>query len=1184
MKVKKVLSVLLVLVMILGITPTIAAAETPDAAAAETPNNLVVELPNIASAETPQFSDMPGDWSKAAMEKAASNGLLTGSDGKIMPQENLTRAQLATILNRAFGSAQKASLSAFSDVKAGAWYYDEMAKAVSMGTFQGTGGKLSPESVVTRQEVFTVLARAFRLPSEGSATLSKFSDASSVSSWAQSSVSALTAAGYINGTNGRLNPTANITRAEFAQIMDNMIKGYITNSQTVTKVPDGNVMINAAEVTLKGVTIKGDLIIGDGVGDGNATLDSVKVTGRILVRGGGVNSIKIIGASEADSIILARCDGKVRVAVSGESKIQVIEIDDGSDDVFVEGTVSSISVMAEGITVTAKNAHIGAVSIAGQGSNIIVDTSSSIGKLTLDAEKTEVQAAGTVTSIEATKNAAGAVITGTGHVSSVQANANNVKVDTPNTTVTAGPGVQGVTNGGKPVSSGNAGTSGSSSSGGGGGNGGGNSSDIEITDLTVSANKNSNVVSITANVSNAASNATAVITLTGKNPVVATPAKDKSAYTYSDIPIVQGKINTTLYDGILNDTYTVKITVGTVTATKSDIVIDAGIELYEYSVRGYPLSDFGTGTKGLPLIAYDNQSLKPELYSEYTYDIIAFNLAKGTSGSLLSSQPFTKSTFEAFQLDGFSISCNSPDFFDSAGTYAVVMRVSLNGTLVGEACRTFSILPNAPDVSIDAINESITGYNSSTMEYVSDENYHAAIWKSDKDLSAANSLSDMIPSDYPAGLYIRIKATKSAAAYIDLPLRPSAPFGLSASAATTASSADGIISGLASDRGYQYKLSTASSWTDAAASATEISGLLPGTYFVRLKSRDGKFASRLAAVTVLDRSVPALTAPSLESAVITEADTNVILLKFSKAMSENGIDANDFTVNSNSRNPLYGNDNAVKTASAALNPNDPSMIVLTLKEGLRADYTYSVAYTSGTTVSADGAVLQSFSDQPVDNQQIYKDLSIILQNEASQVNYRTYGTVFVTDITLGDGGGFDTTYSYGYKMCSDTTTPPAPGTRIEDLTGVTTGDYALYKMAENNEIIAGSYLVLYVYDENDNDVIYGFGQVQVQEENIGKGWAQVDIADTSTYSGYPASIYQTEMVFSVVLKAGKEIIGEAPADLVKNVDTTDPNNPIYTIDISSISIIGGSLDLALTVRDTSTGESYVFTLNINNRH
>ncbi|WP_419822311.1 S-layer homology domain-containing protein [Anoxybacterium hadale] len=1195
MKVKKMLSVLLVLVMILGITPTIAAAETS--------NNLMVELPKIASAEMPQFSDIPNDWSKAAMEKAVSNRLLTGSDGKIMSQEHLTRAQLATILNRAFGSSQKASLAAFADVKEGAWYYDEMAKAVSMGTFQGTGGKLSPESVVTRQEVFTVLARAFRLPSGGSSVLSKFSDSSSVSSWAQSSVSALAAAGYINGTNGKLNPAANITRAEFAQIMDNMIKGYITNSQTVTKVPDGNIMINAAEVTLKGVTINGDLIIGDGVGDGNATLDGVTVTGRILVRGGGVNSIKIIGASEADSLILARSDGKVRVTVSEDSKIQVIEIDDGSDDVFVEGTVSSISVMAEGITVTANNAHIGTVSVTGRGSKIVVGASSSIGKLKLDAEKTEAQVAGAVDSIEATKNAVGAGITGAGRVPIVLANANDVRVETPNTTVTAGPGVKGVTNNGKPVASGSTVSTPGSSSGGGGGNsnnGGGDSSDIKISDLNVSANKNSNIVTITANVSNAASNATAVITLTGKNSapphpagsaasyeataMAATPSKDKSTYTYSDIPIVQGKINTTLYGGILNDTYTVKITVGTVTATKSDIVIDAEIELYEYSVRGYPLSDFGTGTKGLPLIAYDNQSLDPDLYSEYTYDIIAFNLVKGTSGSLLSSQPFTKSTFEAFQLDGFSISCNSPDFFDSAGAYAIVMRVSLNGTLAGEAGRTISILPNAPDVSIDAINESISGYNSSTMEYVSDENYHAAIWNSDKDLSAVNSLSDMIPSDYPAGLYIRIKSTKSAAAYIELPLRPSAPIGLSASGATSASSADGIISGLDSDQGYQYKLSTASSWTDAAASATEISGLLPGAYFVRLKSMDGNFASRLAAVTVLDRSVPALTAPSLESAVITEADTKVILLKFSKAMSENGIDAKDFTLYGKSRNPDEGYRNTEKFVSAVSNPNDPSMIILTTRGDLRADYTYFVTYASGTTMSADGAVLQSFSDQPVDNQQIYKDLSIILGSDASNINYQIYGMLYVKNLQLGDGGSFNNSYSYGYQVCSDSsTTAPAPGTRIDEISGVKTGPGVLNTMAGNDEIKAGRYLVMYVYDEDDNDVIYGFGQIQIQEENIGKGWGIVDLTHPSDYSSHPASIYQTEKVLSVILPEGREIISSDPADLVKNVDTTDPHNPIYTIDISSISITGGSLDFALTVRDTNTGENYVCTLNINNR-
>ena len=124
---------------------------------------------------------------------------------------------------------------------------------------------------------------------------------------------------------------------------------------------------------------------------------------------------------------------------------------------------------------------------------------------------------------------------------------------------------------------------------------------------------------------------------------------------------------------------------------------------------------------------------------------------------------------------------------------------------------------------------------------------------------------------------------------------------------------------------------------------------------------------------------------------------------------------------------------------------------------------------------------------------------------------------------------------------------------------------------------------MYVYDEDDNDVIYGFGQIQIQEENIGKGWGIVDLTHLSDYSSHPASIYQTEKVLSVILPEGREIISSDPADLVKNVDTTDPHNPIYTIDISSISITGGSLDLSLTARDTSTGENYVFTLNINNR-
>jgi hypothetical protein len=230
-----------------------------------------------------EFSDMPDDWSTKALENAVANGLLKGDNGKIMPNENLTRAQMATIVNRAFGATEKSSIDGFTDVKKDAWYYDEMSKAVQMKTFIGSGDKLYPDNSITREEAFIVLARAFKLSGVNENALDKFSDKDNISDWAVDGVASLVAAGYIAGSNGRINPKQNITRAEFAQVMDNLLKNYINKEGTYTEDYSGNLMINVPNVTLKGLTVTGDLIIGDGVGDGEVILDDVTVTGRVFV-------------------------------------------------------------------------------------------------------------------------------------------------------------------------------------------------------------------------------------------------------------------------------------------------------------------------------------------------------------------------------------------------------------------------------------------------------------------------------------------------------------------------------------------------------------------------------------------------------------------------------------------------------------------------------------------------------------------------------------------------------------------------------------------------------------------------------------------------------------------------------------------------------------------------------------
>ncbi len=124
---------------------------------------------------------------------------------------------MAAILNRAFGAEKMASLSGYTDIPAGAWYYEDMAKAVQMKTFVGHDNRLNPNGKISRQEAFVVLARAFKLTGADVGTLDRFTDRYLISGWAKDAAASLVSAGYLTGFNGRLNPGQNITRAEICK-------------------------------------------------------------------------------------------------------------------------------------------------------------------------------------------------------------------------------------------------------------------------------------------------------------------------------------------------------------------------------------------------------------------------------------------------------------------------------------------------------------------------------------------------------------------------------------------------------------------------------------------------------------------------------------------------------------------------------------------------------------------------------------------------------------------------------------------------------------------------------------------------------------------------------------------------------------------------------------------------------
>jgi len=234
------------------------------------------------------FADTEGHWALTAINNAAENGLITGSDGKFYPDDNMTRAEMATIVVRAFGATADADISDFTDVKTSDWFYASMSKAVAMGAFNGSDGKLNPENSITRQEAFVVLSRVFGLAINEKVDvtiLDQFSDRELIEDWAETDVAAIIASGYVGGSDGMLNPTANITRAEFAAVMDRLIKYYI--DEETTEIPeDGNVMIRKGDLKLADADTKKMVVIGDGVGESEMSIINSHLDGVLVVRAG----------------------------------------------------------------------------------------------------------------------------------------------------------------------------------------------------------------------------------------------------------------------------------------------------------------------------------------------------------------------------------------------------------------------------------------------------------------------------------------------------------------------------------------------------------------------------------------------------------------------------------------------------------------------------------------------------------------------------------------------------------------------------------------------------------------------------------------------------------------------------------------------------------------------------------
>lgn len=144
------------------------------------------------------------------------------TDGSFRPERNVTRAEMATLITRILGTSTLEGSHEFTDVTSSHWAQAAISAAAQSGSVQGyTDGSFKPDQAITRAEMAVVLQPL--LTSAQMTTAPKaFTDVNE--HWAQQAVEQLSSAGVVTGyKDGTFRPSRPITRAEAVTMLNKLI-------------------------------------------------------------------------------------------------------------------------------------------------------------------------------------------------------------------------------------------------------------------------------------------------------------------------------------------------------------------------------------------------------------------------------------------------------------------------------------------------------------------------------------------------------------------------------------------------------------------------------------------------------------------------------------------------------------------------------------------------------------------------------------------------------------------------------------------------------------------------------------------------------------------------------------------------------------------------------------------------
>lgn len=328
------------------------------------------------------------------------------------------------------------------------WAKDAINRWSDYGVVKGSNGEFRPDSAMTRAEFAQVIANLLHLPDASSSV--SFNDVADTD-WFASAIKSCAAAGILKGDGTNANPTAAITREE-AMVMLGRALGVAEETGSLN-YSDANQVASWAEGFVKAMTDKGYVH-----GVGANTLAPKNNINRASLMTIVDNAIKAY-ANKANSSVTAASEGITLVVEPG------VTVSGTANDLVVAGgakggttAVTDGSKVTDTLTVTTQNATV-VLKSKSSAENAVLTANATNSKIVVENGST----IGTVA-----VNANGAKLEGAGKVTNATVNANNVTFDIAGTNLSVGSGANGTTSFNTKWTAGQKGITKKPSSGGGG--------------------------------------------------------------------------------------------------------------------------------------------------------------------------------------------------------------------------------------------------------------------------------------------------------------------------------------------------------------------------------------------------------------------------------------------------------------------------------------------------------------------------------------------------------------------------------------------------------------------------------------------------------------------------------------------------------------------------------------------